>query len=106
MIKKIIMENIEKIVDLVKRLREPANWMAQERGGGKNVWKNGSVTRYDRAPLEAAEILEEIFLIRNAESRSKSETAKGLKANGLSVRQIQKVMKLSSPSVAQYYIKK
>lgn len=37
---------------------------------------------------------------------SKSQEAKELKKKGLTVREIQKVMGLSSSSLAQYYIKK
>lgn len=96
--------NIGEIMKVVEKLREPANWIMELRGGGN--WKDGFGTQYDRTPFEVADFLEEFFLTKGAEGRKKSETAKALKEKGLTIRQIAKVMGIPGHSLVLYYLKK
>lgn len=41
------------MTDIVERLREPANWLRQDKGAD---YKSG-VNRYDRTPFEAVEVI-------------------------------------------------
>ena len=47
--------------ELIKKLREPSNWLKQPRGVD---WKS-VVNEYDRTPFEAADYLENLQELKN-----------------------------------------